>query len=205
MVTLVLASGSDRRLALLRAGGVEPVVVPADVDETPRRTETPTDLVRRLALAKARAVPGEVVLGADTEVVRDGTALGKPADAEEARAMLRANAGRVLTVWSGVAVVTPSATRTRVVGSAQTRVVGSLLRFAALDDDAVEAYVATGEPFGAAGGFRIQGRGRQLVVDRTGCWTNVVGLPTCQVARLLAPHGITLQPDGCRRQMPAAS
>lgn len=196
-MTLVLASGSDRRLALLRAGGVDPVVRPADVDETPRPSESPIDLVRRLAVSKARAVGGELVLGADTEVVRDGTPLGKPADVDEARAMLRANAGRVLAVWTGVAVGTPTATR--------TSVVGTLLRFATLDDDAVGAYVASGEPFGAAGAFRIQGLGRDLVVDRAGCWTNVVGLPTCEVARLLAPHGVALQPDDCHRQMPAAS
>lgn len=196
-MTLVLASGSDRRLALLRAGGVDPVVRPADVDETPRPTETPTALVRRLAVSKARAVDGALVLGADTEVVRDGTALGKPADPDEARAMLRASAGRVLAVWTGVAVVTPTSTR--------TGVVGSLLRFGALDEDAVAAYVASGEPFGAAGAFRIQGLGRDLVVDRTGCWTNVVGLPTCEAGRILAPHGVALTPDGCRHQMPAAA
>ena len=196
-MTLVLASGSDRRLALLRAGGVDPVVRPADIDETPRPSESPTRLVRRLAAAKAEAVAGDVVLGGDTEVVRDGVVLGKPADAEDARAMLYANSGRVLCVWSGVAVATPAGTR--------TRVVGSLVRFSDLDEDAVEAYVATGEPFGAAGAFRIQGRGRALVAARTGCWTNIVGLPTCQVARLLAPLGIELEPDGCHRQMPAAS
>lgn len=194
---LVLASGSDRRLALLRAGGVDPEVGPADIDETPHPAESPTQLVRRLAASKAESVAGDVVLGGDTEVVRDGAVLGKPADAEHARVMLRANAGRVLTVWSGVAVATPAGTR--------TRVVGSLLRFAELDDATVAAYVATGEPLGAAGAFRIQGRGGALVADRTGCWTNVVGLPTCQVARLLAPLGIELEPDGCHRQMPAVS
>lgn len=196
-MTLVLASGSDRRLALLRAGGIDPVVRPADIDETQLPSESPTQLVRRLAAAKAEAVAGEVVLGGDTEVVRDGVVLGKPTDAADARAMLHANGGRVLTVWSGVAVATPAGTR--------TRVVGSLLRFSALDEATVEAYVATGEPFGAAGAFRIQGRGRALVADRTGCWTNIVGLPTCQVARLLAPLGIDLEPDACRRQTPAAS
>ncbi len=196
-MTLVLASGSDRRLALLRAGGVDPVVLPADVAETPQPSESATQLVRRLAALKAESVAGKVVLGGDTEVVRDGVVLGKPTDAEDARSMLRANAGRVLSVWSGVAVAIPAGTR--------TRVVGSLLRFAPLDEATLAQYVATGEPFGAAGAFRIQGRGGALVTDRTGCWTNIVGLPTCQVARLLAPHGIVLEPDGCRRQTPAAS
>ncbi len=193
-MTLVLASGSPRRRDLLRAGGVDPVVVPADVDETPRTGEQPAELVRRLAAAKARAVDGAVVLGADTEVVRDGTVLGKPTDADDARAMLRANAGRVLTVLSGVAVAAGATVRTSVVGSS--------VRFADVTEDQIAAYVATGEPFGVAGGFRIQGRGADLVTALTGCWTNVVGLPTCATARLLAPHGITLQPDGCQ---PAAA
>ncbi len=193
-MTLVLASGSPRRRDLLRAGGVDPVVVPADVDETPRPHESPTDLVRRLATAKARAVAGDVVLAADTEVVRDGTVLGKPADADDAAAVLRANAGRVLTVWSGVAVVAGD--------TVTSSVVGSFVRFADLTDDDVAAYVATGEPLGVAGAFRIQGRGAELLAARTGCWTNVVGLPTCETARLLRPHGIALTPDDCQ---PAAA
>ena len=187
---LVLASASDRRQDLLRAGGVEPLVVPASIDETPTPGEAPTALVRRLAIAKARAVAGDVVLGADTEVVRDGAVLGKPEDEADARAMLRANADRVLTVWSGVAVVAG--------GGTTSGVVGSFVRFAPLTDEQIEDYVATGEPFGAAGGFRIQGVGAALVAARTGCWTNVVGLPTCEAARLLAPHGIDLTPDGCQ-------
>jgi septum formation protein len=194
VTTLILASGSARRLALLRAGGVEPQVEPADIDETPGAGESPVALVRRLAVTKAESVLASldgdrVVLGADTEVVRDGCVLGKPADPQDARAMLRASSGRDLAVWSGVALATRRGTA--------TRVVGSLLRFAALDDDEVDAYVATGEPFGAAGGFRIQGDGAALVAAHTGCWTNVVGLPTCQTARLLAGVGVDLVPDDC--------
>ena len=189
-MSLVLASASDRRRDLLRAGGVEPRVVPANVDETPAPGESPVGLVRRLAIAKAAAVDGSVVLGADTEVVRDGAVLGKPTDTADARAMLRANAGRVLTVWSGVAVA--------VGGATASRVVGSFVRFAPLTDEQIDGYLATGEPFGVAGAFRIQGLGAALVAARTGCWTNIVGLPTCQVARLLVPHGIDLAPDGCQ-------
>lgn len=193
-MTLVLASGSPRRRDLLRSGGVDTVVTPADVDETPRPGESPTDLVRRLAVAKAGAVAGAVVLGADTEVARDGAVLGKPADARDATAMLRASAGRVVTVWTGVAVAAG--------GSIRSSVVGTLVRFRDLGDDEIAAYVATGEPLGVAGAFRIQGRGADLVAARTGCWTNVVGLPTCEAARLLRPHGILLTPDDCQ---PAAA
>ena len=187
---LVLASGSPRRRDLLRAGGLDPVVAPAHVDETPHAGETPTALVRRLAIDKATAVDGPVVLGADTEVVRDGAVLGKPADEDDARAMLHANAGRVLTVWSGVAVVRA--------GRVAARVVGTFVRFGPLTAAQVDDYVATGEPLGVAGAFRIQGRGAALLVARAGCWTNVVGLPTCQAARLVAPHGLALVPDACQ-------
>ena len=187
---LVLASGSPRRLALLREGGLVPEVVPADIDETPRPGEPPAALVRRLAVGKASAVAGPVVLGADTEVVRDGQVLGKPADEDDARAMLRANAGRVLRVLSGVAVAAG--------GDVAASVVVSSVRFAQLDEAQVERYVATGEPFDAAGGFRIQGEGAALVAEVTGCWTNIVGLPTCEAARLLEPHGIVLTPDACQ-------
>lgn len=192
-MSLVLASGSARRRDLLRSGGLDPTIAPADVDETPHPGEAATALVRRLATSKATAVDGRVVLGADTEVVRDGVALGKPVDRDHARSMLRANAGRVLTIWSGVAVAAD--------GAVTSQVVGSFLRFAVLTDAQVAAYLATGEPLDVAGAFRIQGRGADLVTARTGCWTNVVGLPTCQSARLLAPHGIRLVPDGCQPAM----
>lgn len=194
-MSLVLASGSPRRRDLLRDGGVDPVVRPADIDETPSSGETPAALVRRLAASKAAAVEGHVVLAADTEVARDGVVLGKPTDAADAAAMLLANSGHVLTVWSGIAVAAA--------GRTTTRVVGSFVRFVELTDEEVHDYLATGEPFGVAGAFRIQGRGARLIAARTGCWTNIVGLPTCQTSRLLAPHGIHLRPDGC--QTPTAS
>lgn len=187
---LVLASGSPRRLDLLRAGGVDPVVRPTNVDETPEPGESPAALVRRLARAKVAASDADLVLGADTEVARDGTVLGKPADEAAAVAMLQAASGRVLTVWSGIAL-RDGATTT-------TRVVGSFVRFHHLSDATIADYVATGEPFGAAGAFRIQGQGRDLVAATAGCWTNVVGLPTCQAARLLARAGVPLAGDDCQ-------
>ena len=202
MTSLVLASGSPRRLELLRAGGLEPRVVPADVDETPQTGEAPPALVRRLARAKALAVaggcgPGAAVLGADTEVALDDRVLGKPRDDDDARAMLRALSGRELSVWSGVAVASD--------GTATTRVIRTRLRFRTLDDAAVEAYLATGESAGVAGAFRIQGAGADLVAERRGCLTNVIGLPTCRAAALLARVGLRLAPDDCVPQTPAAS
>lgn len=202
MTTLVLASGSPRRLELLRAGGVMPAVAPARIDESPRPGEAATALVRRLARAKAEAgarATGRdgAVLGADTEVALDGSALGKPRDEQDARAMLHALSGRQLTVWSGVAL--------HVGGTTVSRVVGTLLRFRTLDEADIEAYLATGEPMGVAGAFRIQGEGASLVARRRGCLTNVVGLPTCQTARLLATADLRLTPDDCVAQTPAAA
>jgi septum formation protein len=189
-VTLVLASGSPRRLVLLRAGGVEPHVRPADVDETPHPGEGPTTLVRRLARAKAEAVDGAAVLGADTVVALGATVLGKPVDEADAAAMLRRQSGRVVGVWSGVALAAA--------GRTTTVAVGSLLRFRPVTEQDVANYLATGEPMGVAGAFRIQGRGGELIEALTGCWTNVVGLPTCETAALLRRVDIELTPDACR-------
>jgi septum formation protein len=191
---MILASGSPQRLALLRRAGVEPTVLPADVDETPLAGETPVGLVRRLARDKASAVaathPHTVVLGADTIVEVDGRTLGKPSDDSEAVAMLARLSGGRVTVVSGVAV-------TGVDGATTTAHRATTLWFRDLSHDDVLAYVATGEPSGAAGGFRVQGRGGELLRAHHGCWTNVVGLPVCTTALLLATHGVTLTSDGC--------
>jgi septum formation protein len=146
-----------------------------------------------LALAKARAVArrvtaeasGEaasriVVLGADTEVFLDGRALGKPADSVDAGRMLRALRGRVHEVITGLALV-------EVGGSwEETASVSTRVRMGEYSEAAVEAYVATGEPFDKAGGYAVQGEGSHLVADVDGCYTNVVGLPVETTRRLLA-------------------
>jgi septum formation protein len=137
---LVLASGSPRRRELLARLGVRFTVVPADVDETPRAGEDPLAYVQRLAAEKAASVPdrGEVVLAADTTVVLEGTILGKPTDAGEATAMLRALSGRAHLVHTGVTV---RRGRRSAAASATT-----LVRFADLTPDDIAWYVATGEP-----------------------------------------------------------
>lgn len=196
---MILASASPRRRALLAAGGVVARTVPADVDEAPRPGEGPRALVRRLARAKAstvaRGAAGTVVLGADTVVVRgqgdDAEVLGKPHDRDEATAVLRGSSGARLVVLTGVAVVGRD-------GGVHVRDRATVLHMHAYDDRVVAAHVATGEPLGVAGGLRIQGRGAELVAARDGCWTNVVGLPTCTAAALLAPHAVTLVPDACK-------
>jgi septum formation protein len=183
---LVLASGSPRRLELLRLAGFDPLVRPADIDESLRRGEAPDAYVCRLAGEKALACArdaGEVVLAADTTVVLDGASIGKPADPDEAAAMLRRLAGRAHHVLTGVTVLDGR-------GVPAELLVGTEVVMAALDEAAIARYVATGEPLDKAGAYGIQGRAQVLVAEVRGSWTNVVGLPVVETAALLAEAGV---------------
>lgn len=188
---LVLASASPRRRRLLAELGVPFEARATDSDETPVDGESPRELVVRLALAKARAAarPGEIALGADTEVAVDGRVLGKPADAGDARRMLRLLAGRTHEVWSGVALVAASETGEPArewTGSRRSRVT-----FRALDDVEIDAYVATGDPFDKAGAYAIQGGAAGFVAAVDGDVDNVVGLPLALVRELFAAAGLS--------------
>jgi septum formation protein len=162
-------------------------VVPADIDET----LAPGPLlqaVARLALDKAHAVAARlgdgVILGADTIVVIGGDVLGKPADAGAARGMLRRLRGREHEVVTGVAVVDA---RT---GRHDATAVVTRVRMADYDEAAIDVYVATGEPLDKAGAYAIQGQGGALVAGLEGSFSNVVGLPLEETARLLAAFGV---------------
>ena len=184
---LILASASPRRRELLRRLGVEFEVVPSDIDEILEGSPS-GETVAALALGKARAVAARVtdgvVLGADTVVVIDGVALGKPVDAEDARAMLRRLRGRGHDVITGVAVVEAGT------GRAETTAVVTRVVMAEVGDDVIEAYVGTGEPLDKAGAYAIQGRGAALVGGFVGSYSNVVGLPLAATARLLRGFGV---------------
>ena len=164
-------------------------VVPADIDETLAPGPLP-QAVARVALDKARAVAARlregVILGADTVVVVGGEVLGKPADAEAARGMLRRLRAREHDVVTGVAVVNA---RT---GREDATAVVSRVRMTDYDEAAIEAYVATGEPLDKAGAYAIQGRGGSLVAGLEGSFSNVVGLPLEETARLLAAFGVAV-------------
>jgi septum formation protein len=183
---------------LLRGLGVEFSVRVPDVDERPLPGEFPGPHVRRLALAKARAVarglaPGcgaQWVVGADTVVVLGGRILGKPRDAGDAQEMLARLSGRTHEVLTGVALV-PAAG-----GRARTAVVRSRVEMKPFDEAAIRRYVATGEPLDKAGAYAVQGRGRHLVARVSGSITNVVGLPLERLARLFAGAGIFLATSG---------
>ena len=184
--TVLLASASPRRLDLLRQIGIEPVVEPADVDESLDGTLDVAAAVAGLAATKALAVAqrhrGEsvLVLGADTLVVVDGEALGKPVDEADARAMLGRLSGREHQVMTGVAII-DAASGNDVGGVAVTTV-----RFRGLTPAEIAAYVATGEPLDKAGAYGIQGGAAAFVESLDGDRSNVVGLPLPLVQRLLA-------------------
>jgi septum formation protein len=162
-------------------------VVPSELDET-LEPGPPAAAAARLALDKARAVAGRVgdgvVLAADTIVVVDGEALGKPEGPDEARVMLRRLRGREHEVITGVAVVEARS------GRAESASVVSRVRMAEYGEAEIDAYVATGEPLDKAGAYAIQGQGRALVAGHEGSFSNVVGLPLEQTARMLAAFGV---------------
>jgi septum formation protein len=174
---LVLASGSPRRRELLEQLGLTFRIAAPDLDETPHPGERPTDLVRRLAAAKATAVDGDPVIAADTTVEVDGEILGKPVDADDARRMLRRLSGRSHKVHTGVAV--------RAGARVEAEVVTTIVTFTALSPAVVEWYLGTGEPFDKAGAYAIQGHGGAFVETVRGSVSNVVGLPLTTTARLL--------------------
>jgi septum formation protein len=160
---LVLASRSETRLRVLRQAGFDPLVAPADVDETLPSSDIGI-AVRELAYRKAHAVapsyPDDVVLGCDSLVELDGRILGKPASDDEAREWWRSMAGGTVTVWTGHALVLGPSTTS---GARSADV-----HFAPLLAADIDAYVATGEPLAAAGGFRLDGRAGVFVESITG-------------------------------------
>ncbi len=186
---LFLASQSPRRRQLLEQLGLTFSVLEIEVPEVPGIGEAPLDYVRRVTREKAgagllavAAVPGAVVLTADTEVVLDGEIFGKPRDDDDARAMLALLSGRTHTVLSGVAVASA--------GREAVEVVTSEVRFAPMSADEIAAYVATGEPKGKAGAYAIQGRAARFIAHLGGSYSGVMGLPLHETARLLAPYGL---------------
>jgi septum formation protein len=183
----VLASASPRRRELLRRLLPDFEVIPSAVDE--RFEPGPlVEGVAQLAEVKARAVaaerPDAIVLGADTMVVIDGAALGKPADRREAVAMLRRLRGRVNEVLTGVAVIDVAGGRI-FTGTEVTRV--TMARY---PDELIERYAASGAPLDKAGAYAIQDLDGALVEGIEGSYTNAVGLPLALTARLLTAAGV---------------
>lgn len=183
---LVLASSSPRRVELLALVGIAPDRIdPADIDETPLKGETPPRLAARLASSKAQVVAGRapdaVVLAADTVVSVGRRFLEKAADEAEAVRFLKLLSGRGHRVYTGVAVVAD--------GRLTQRVVETRVTFKVLSNAEIDAYVASGEWKGKAGGYGIQGRAGAFVTRLVGSYPAVMGLPLPESVHLLAGAG----------------
>ncbi len=192
---LVLASGSPRRLALLNQIGIDPdLLLPAEIDETPRKSEAPRRLAQRLArekgeaaarTARVEAMDDAYIVSADTVVCVGRRVLPKAELMEEAVACLELLSGRGHRVYTGVSVTDPK-------GRQRQRLVETRVRFKRLGREEIEAYLATGEWRGKAGGYAIQGLAGSFVVRLVGSYTGVVGLPLQETAALLTGLGYPL-------------
>ncbi len=186
---LVLASTSPRRLELLARIGIVPDRIAApDIDEDPLKAEAPRVYVARIATAKADAIeraPGEVILAGDTTIAVGQRILGKPEDEADLRRMLRLLSGRRHHCLSAVCVIDAT-------GKARTRLSDTIVAFKPLSAIDIDAYVASGEGMGKAGGYAIQGRAEAWVRFLSGSHSGVVGLPLFETRALLTSAGIPL-------------
>ena len=182
---LILGSGSPRRRELLGQLGITPdAIIAADIDETPRKGELPRPYCERVTRAKLDATPagpGDIVLCADTTVALGRRILGKPADAGEAAHFLHLLSGRRHSVITAIALRRGERVWTR------TQV--SQVKFKRLSDADVNAYLASGEWQGKAGGYAIQGRAAAFVPWISGSYSGIMGLPMAETAALLTAAG----------------
>lgn len=190
---LILASASPRRLQLLQQVNVEPdQLLPSDIDETPHRKELPKDLARRLARTKAdvstrQAVrdghrEGAYILSADTVVSRGRLILPKAETIDQASDCLRQLSGRAHRVHTAICLVTPG-------GKVVNKLVETRVRMKRISSLESEAYLASGEWRGKAGGYAIQGLAGAFVIKLIGSYTAVVGLPIHETVNMLAGEG----------------
>jgi len=175
----ILASESPRRREILKSVGLKFKIVPAHVNEDYLAGESPREHVQRLSYNKAMAVatlyPKAWVLGADTIVVINGNILGKPKDKAQAKKMLKQLSGREHKVFTGFTIA-------NIAGKAfSTKVVQSAVRFKTISPEELDWYIACDEPYDKAGGYAIQGKGAYFIQSIRGSYTNVIGLPLCEV------------------------
>ena len=184
---LILASKSPRRYDLLKQLGLDFEVIPSKIEEDFVPNESPREHVIRLAEAKAMDVSNRYidcwVIGADTIVYIDGQILGKPRNKEEAREMLRLISGKEHRVLTGISV------RHSNKGKGECETVETAVRVKVLSQAEMDWYVRTGEPFDKAGGYGIQGIGSFMIESINGSYTNVVGLPLCELMQMLVRLG----------------
>lgn len=185
---LILASKSPRRRYLLSQAGLEFDVIPSGFDERSVPFTRPADYVSALSRAKADDIaaqhPESWVIGADTIVFMDGEVLGKPKGRDAARQMLRRLSGQTHQVYTGYTICCHHRQKRH------TEAICTDVTFKILSEDEIEWYVHTDEPFDKAGAYAIQGLGTFLVRHINGSYTNVVGLPVCEVIECLIKEGV---------------
>ncbi len=185
---VVLASESPRRIDILRSLGISFSIIPPNIDERRKRYELPKDYVLRIAYEKAHKVgnlfPDKWIIGADTAVVYKGRVLGKPGTDEQAIAMLKRLRGHWHKVYTGYCVLNISK-QTVYQDVAETRVF-----IKDLTDEEIAKYIKTTEPFDKAGSYAVQGKGGYMVKEIKGSYSNVVGLPICEITEVLLSLGV---------------
>ena len=179
MKKLILASGSPRRLELLKQIGIEPFVFPVDTLEI--KSGSPEKIVEINAIKKAEKAatffPNDTILAADTIVAFKDKILGKPKDKEDAFNMLRMLSGNNHSVYTGIAAIEN--------GILKSEVIESKVYFFEITDKAIKAYISTGEPMDKAGSYGIQGKGAVFVRGIAGDYNNIVGLPIAALKNIL--------------------
>jgi septum formation protein len=185
---LILASQSPRRRDLLEQAGLEFSVIPSSFDENSVAMSSPESYVKQLAECKAADIsekyPDSWVIGADTIVLIDADVLGKPASKTEARTMLKRLSGKIHRVFTGYCICC------KVKDRAFSETIETDVLFKNLSEQEIEWYSRTGEPYDKAGAYAIQGLGTLLVKSINGSYTNVVGLPVCEILDFLIKEGV---------------
>ena len=191
--SVVLASASPRRTALLNQMNIAHTIQPADIDESPRDNEPPMELVARLASEKAQAVKAyledqlgmtddKVILASDTLISFNGQSVGKPEDKADSKRILTMLSGKTHDVLTAICLLDNA--------QQQTQVITTSVTFAALTDEQINAYWETGEPADKAGSYAIQGIGGEFVVSINGSASAVIGLPLYETRQLLNAFGV---------------
>ena len=188
---LILASKSPRRRYLLEKAGLKFTVIPRKVDENSVILSAPDAYVKSLAEAKAGDIsnryPDSWIIGADTIVFVDNTILGKPASRDEARAMLKSLSAKTHQVHTGYCICR------KTTGRFISECVTTDVSFKKLSAKEIDWYIKSGEPFDKAGAYAIQGIGTFLVKRINGSYTNVIGLPVCEVLEYLIKEGVVIR------------
>jgi septum formation protein len=186
--SIVLASESTRRVDILRTLGISFSIIPPDIDETKHKDETPQEFVNRIAYEKANKVgqhfPDKWVIAADTIVVLKGKVLGKPKSERDAFNMLKTLRGKWHKVITGYCVLN------LLKNIVYRDIVETRVFVRDMTDDEINRYIKTSEPMGKAGSYAVQGKGGYMVKEIKGSYTNVVGLPICEVAEALLSLGV---------------